>query len=622
VLPAGFALLNPAVDIWMPLGFNPHDELTAGARVLFVIGRLRPGVTIEQARGELETIGGRLERARPVLNTGWRPSLFPLHSELVGSTRQALQVFSGAVGCLLLMACANVANLLLARGASRRKEMAVRGALGAVRARVIRQLLTEHLLLATAGGAGGLLLGWAGVTLVTRLGPSSIPRLADAHLDGRLFLFVFLVSAVTGLLFGLAPAVRASGSNLNTPLVEGGRGGTAGRSGRRLRDGLVVAEVALAVVVLIGAGLLMRSFLSLRTADPGFRADGLLTFRIPLQGSRYAAPERRIALFAQMAERISSLPGVRSVGAVNSLPLTGLGVGATFAVEGRPAPAPELRPMALLRTVTPDYFRTMKIPLLAGRELHAGDMSQSGPVVVVNRTLARRFWPDGNPIGGRLIIDLANKVTPEIVGVVGDVRPDRLEGEEWPTIYNPYPQAPAPAMEMVVRTTGPPLSLASAAQHEVHRLDPDQPVARVRTMDAVVDEAIAGARFHAVLLTVFAEIAFLLAAVGIYGVMAYDVSERTREIGIRMAMGAQGRDVLQLVLGHAARLAACGIALGLAIAFALTRLMATMLYGVKATDAYTFAGISLLLGAVALASSYLPSRRAMQVDAVTALRHE
>ena len=622
VLPAGFSVLDSAVDVWIPLGLDPHDARTAGSHFLIVIARLKPGVGVDRARTEMDLIGSRLEQANPALDKGWRPSLVPLREELVGNVRPALLVLLAAVGFLLAMACVNVANLLLARGAARQKEIAIRTALGAGRGRVVAQLLSESVLLALAGGALGVALAHGVVALVSRLGPASIPRLAEARIDARLFLFALGVSLATGILFGIAPAIQISGANLNAALTEVGRGGTTGRSGRMMRSALVVAEVALAVVVLIGAGLLMRSFVRLRSADPGFQPSGLLTLRVPLAGGRNAAPDRRIAFFQQVADRIATLPGVRTVGAVNGLPLTGLGGGSTFTVDGRPAPPHEQRPVALLRSATSAYFRAMGIPLLAGRGLANSDTGQAPPVIVVNQTLARRFWPAGNPIGGRLVVDALNGRVAEIVGVVGDVKPERIESEDWPTIYSPYPQAPVAAMTMVVRAARQPLSLASAVEREVHQLDPNQPVAEMRSMDEVVDRAIARARFNTALLGVFAVIAFLLAAVGIYGVISCDVSERTHEIGIRVALGAQPGDVLKLVVGHGARLAGYGIAAGMVAAFALTRLMASMLYGVQATDVYTFAAIPVLLGGVALAASYLPSRRALALDPVTALRHE
>jgi len=616
VLPAEFSVKDPEVDLWLPLGLNP----SIGGRTLMVVARMKPGVTIQQARAEMEAIGERLEKSNPAQNTGWRPSLFPLQDELVGNVREPLLVLMAAVGFLLLMACANVANLLLTRGAIRRKEMAVRTALGATRGRIVFQLLAESVKLSLAGGLFGLLLARAGMLLLAKLGPESIPRLAEARLDIRLFLFAMSVSVVTGALFGIVPAIQISGIRLHQALAEGGRSGTTGRGGRMVRNALVVVEVALAVVVLIGAGLLIRSFQRLRSADAGFQPSGLLTFRLPLAGGRNTALGRRIAFFQQVLDRVGALPGVQSVGAVSSLPLTGLWDGSQFAVDGRPAPPPGHWPSGLVRAVTPAYFTVMAIPPIAGRMFAAADTMQAPTVLIVNQTLARRFWPQGNPVGGRLL--LPNGRTAEIVGVVGDVKPDRIEGEEWPTLYGPYSQLPYLTMVMVVRTAGPQPSLASAIQREVHQLDPDQPLTDMRPMESIVDRAIAGARFNTLLLGIFAAIAFVLAAVGIYGVIACDVSERTHEIGIRVALGAQSGDVLKLVVGQGARLAACGIALGLAAAFALTRLMASMLYSVKATDAFTFALISLLLGGVALAASYLPSRRAMALDPVAALRHE
>src|ERR1019366_2951375 len=390
-----------------------------------------------------------------------------------------------------------------------------------------------------------------------------------AGVGGRLLLFWGGWSGGVALLSGLAPAIQASETNVNAALTEGGRGGTAGRSGRRMRNALVVFEVALAVV-----------------------------------------------------DRIGALPGVRGVGAVNALPLGGLGGGTAFAVADRPAPPPDQRPMALLRTASPAYFRTMGIPLLAGRAFAASDTAQAPPVVIVNRKLASRFWPAENPIGGRLTVDAIDGRVAEVVGVVGDVKPESLDGEDWPTVYNPYAQAPASTMVVVVRTGQEPRSLAAAVEREVHGLDAAQPVADVRTMEDVLAGVVAGPRFNAALLGIFAQIAFVLAAVGIYGVISYDVSQRTHEIGIRAALGAQPTAVLKLILGQGARLAACGIALGMAAAFALTRLMANLLYQVKPTDAWTFSAVPLLLGAVALLASYIPSRRAMALYPMAALRHE
>ena len=620
VLPHDFAVLEPNIDLWIPLGLNGSDPRVALSRFLVVIARRKD--TLDRVRAEFDAIGGRLEQSMPELNRGWRPSIFTVEGELVGDIRRSLWVLLAAVGCLLLMACVNVANLLLSRGAGRRRELALRLALGAGRARIVNQLLAESVLLSLGGGALGLLLATAVIRGLAHSGTGGIPRLAFAAVDLRLFLFALAVSLLTGVLFGAVPAWTTSGANLVPALNQGGRSGTTGRAGRAVRNGLVVVEVALAVVVLIGAGLLIRSFIRLRSTNPGFEPAGLLTMRVPLAGLRNAAPERKVAFVQELTGRIGALAGVRSVGGVNGLPLTGLGNGVPFIVEGQPAPAPSQWPVGVLRSVTPAYFRTLGIPLVAGRTFSASDDAQAPLVIVINRTLASRFWPASNPIGAHLILDFRKPRSAEVIGVVGDVKPERPEAEDWPTIYNAYSQAPVNTMTLAVRCDGPPLALALAAQREVQRLDPDQPVADVRTMDDVVSKAVSGARFNTGLLTAFAAIAFVLAAVGIYGVISYDVSERTNEIGIRMALGAQPGDLLRLVVGEAARMALYGITAGLAISFAVTRLMATMLYSVNPTDAYTFWGISILLALVALAASYLPSRRALALNPVNALRHE
>src|ERR1035438_1874580 len=526
VLPPAFAVTESGVDVFVPLGLDAADAHTVHNRFLRVIARRRG--SLDQVRAELDALGAQMERAQPALNTGWRPEVFELREELVGGVRRALWVLMAAVGCLLLMACVNVANLLLARGATRSKEIALRSALGAGRGRIVVQLLTESALLALVGAPLGWFLAAGAIYLLVHAGPASVPRLAHAAIDLRLFGFALAVSLVTGILFGMVPAVQGARSSLSVALNEGGRGGSAGRAGRRLRNTLVSTEVALAVVVLIAAGLLMRSFIRLRAVDPGFRPAGVLTVRVPLAGGRNGATDRRIAFFRQVTDRIAILPGVRAVGAVNALPLTGLAVGATFAVVGRPATDQALRPVALSRSITPGYFGAVEIPLLAGRGLADSDTAQSAPVVVVNQTLARRFWPGGSAVGGRLAIDLAAGTrVAEIVGVVGDTKSESIDGEEWPTIFSPYPQLPPGAMTLTVRTAALPLALASAVTREVHRLDPDQPVADLRSMDEVVDLALAGARFNTVLLVSFAGVAFLLAAVGIYGVISYDVSQRT-----------------------------------------------------------------------------------------------
>jgi putative ABC transport system permease protein len=529
----------------------------------------------------------------------------------------------GACGLLLAMACANVANLLLVRGAGRSREIAMRAALGAPRWRLIGQLLVESLLLGVGGGLLGLVLGVAAVALVVQYGPADVPRLADATFNGRLFLFSLTASLLSSVFFGIAPALHNSRIDLMAVLNEGGRSGTSGRAARAVRQALVIFEVAMAVVVLIGAGLLMRSFVRLRAASPGFDAANVLTLRMPLAGGRNAAPDRRIAFTASVMECLAVLPGVRAVGGINGLPLNGLGNAADFVVEGRPGPPPVRHPDGLIRSVTRDYFHAMGIPLLSGRFFTDADTQAAKPVILINRTLARHFFPDANPLGARLVISTpSNTRVAEIAGVVGDVRPERFEGEDWPMIYNPYEQVPVMGLTVVVRTAGRPEALTAAVTGEIRRLDPEQVIADVRPMEAVVDRAVAGARFNTALLGIFAGIAFLLAALGIYGVVSYDVSRRTSEIGIRMALGALPADVLRMVVGQGARLAACGIAIGLVGAFWLTRLMSSMLYGVSPSDVWTFALISILLAVVALLASYLPSRRAMLLEPVSALRRQ
>ena len=619
VMPPGFRVLNSPADLWIPLGMDPADPRTNHSRFLVAIAALRPGVSLPQVRAEMDALGDRLEQADPVLNRGWRPSVFPLREELSGEVEKPLAVLLGAVGFLLLMACANVANLLLARGSTRRREIAIRMAVGASRGRIAAQLLTESLLLSLAGGALGLLLAWGAVALVRNLGPAGMPRLADARLDWRLFGFALAISLVTGVLFGLAPAIQGAGATLSTALMEVGRGRTATRSGRLLRSALVAAEVALAVLVLIGATLLMRSFARLRGVDLGFQPSGLLTMRLPLAGDRNAKAERRVAFLGQVEDRVAALPGVRALAAVDTLPLGGFGFAATFLAEGRPAPAD--KPIALVRAVTPGYFRTVGMPLLAGRDFTAADTRETPLVMIASRNLARRFWPDGGAVGSHLLFDPNNRRA-EIVGVVGDVKPETIEGEEWLTLYGPYAQNAFRSMTLVMRSALPGGAALSSAGRAIRQLDPDQPVADAQPMDRIVDRAIAGARFNTVLLAVFAQIAFVLAAVGVYGVISYDVSRRTGELGLRLALGARAANVVRMVVGQAAWVAVLGIAAGLAAAFGLTRLMTSMLFEVRPTDPFTFVAIPVLLGTVVLFAGYLPARRAMALDPAIALRHE
>ncbi len=622
VMPARFSVLDPKIDLWVPLALDPYDPRVAKARMLAVVGRLKNGVTIEQADREMAGIGAQLEQSNAALNKGWRPALYSYRNQIVGKTETALHIIMAAVGLLILMACANVANLLLARGASRQRELAVRGALGASRGRIVAQLLGESTALSLAGGLAGLLLAPAILAALTRLGAGTVPRIDEARFDLRMFLFAVGVSLLSGLLFGMVPAIQGSGAHLQAALAEEGRGGTTGRSGRIARSLLVVIEVALAVVVLIASGLLMRSFLRLRATDPGFRGDSVLTFRLPLGGGRNSAPERRAAFLDRVAANLSAIPGTESVGAVDSLPLTGLGAGSSFVISGQPEPPAEKRPLGLVRSITAGYFQTMGIRMISGRQFAGSDTAAAPAVAIIDDWMARRFFPASDPLGATLTLDQPARKSVTIVGVARSVKPDKMEGSEWPTIYLPYAQRPQVAMTIVLRTGQSPQSLAPTVERQIHQLDPDQPVVDVRPMEQIVSESLASARFDALLLGGFAAIAFLLCAVGIYGVVSYDASGRTREIGIRMAMGAQPIDILRLILGQGAGLAGCGLAVGLISAFALTRLMESMLYQVKPSDFPTFAAMAALLGAVAIFASYLPSRRAMALDPMAALRHE
>jgi len=622
VMPAGFSVLDRQAALWLPLGLDPYDPKMARARILAVVARLKPGVSFDQAEREMDGIGARLEQSNPPLDRGWRPALYRYRDQIVGNMQSALEVVLAAVGLLILMACANVGNLLLARGASRQRELAVRAALGATRGRIVVQLLGESVVLALTGGLAGLILSPLLLAALTHLGAETVPRIAEARVDWRVFLFALGVSLASGILFGIVPAIHASGANLSAALAEEGRGGTSSRSGRVMRGLLVVVEVALAVVVLIAAGLLMRSFLRLRARNPGFQANSILTFRLPLGGGRNTAPERRAPFLERVSGDLAELPGVQSVGAVDSLPLTGLGVGSSFVIMGQPEPPPEKRPLTLVRSITAGYFKTMGISVISGRRFDNADSADGPQVAIVDECLARRFFAAGNPLGGRLTLDQPLRKQVGIVGIVNSVKPEKVEGEDWPTVYIPYAQRPLTGMTFVLRTAGALPALAASAVRAVHQLDPDQPVADIRPMEQVAGEAMAGTRFETLLLAGFAEIAFVLCAVGIYGVVAYDATERTREIGIRMAMGARSRDVVRLILGQGAWLAGCGIIAGLVAAFALTRVMSSMLYEVQPSDFPTFAAIALLLGAVAMFASYLPSRRAMALDPMAALRHE
>ena len=628
VMPADFQFLSQEVGMWVPIAFTPQQAANRGNHYLRVVARLKPGVTVEQAQSEMSTIAARLQQQYPEQNIDLGTTVVSLHEEVVGNIRPALLVLLGAVGFVLLVSCANVANLLLARAAVRQKEIALRTALGASRLRLIRQFLTESVLLAALGGVVGLLLSVWGVTLLKSFIPENISQVKAIAVDARVLGFTILVTLLTGLVFGLAPAAQASKFNLNETLKEGGRDAAAARGSNRIRGLLIVSEVAISLVLLVGAGLLINSFMRLRSVDPGFRTDNLLTMSVVLPQQKYPDLARRTAFYTDMIRRVEALPGVRSAGVTNWIPLVKQGdsIGVTF--EGQPVPVPGQGklPIIATRIVSPHYFGSMGIPLLQGRVFEEGrDRVDSPCVVVVGETVARRYWPDESPLGKRL--SPGRPTTPEdwcqVVGVVKDVRQLDLAAEPKPQMYLTYAQADffAPR-HLVVSTEGDPLALAGTVRKTVWEVDRDQPVSNVNTMEGVLSESIARQRFSTLLLGVFAGVALVLAAVGIYGVMSYSMAQRTREIGIRMALGAQKRDVLKLAVGQGLRLVAIGVGVGLVGAFALTRVMSSLLFGISATDPATLITISLILVAVALLASYIPARRAAKLDPLIALRYE
>jgi putative ABC transport system permease protein len=627
VMPPQFQHPGEKAELWVPIGFTPEQEASRGRHYLKVLARMKPGVTLAQAQAEMSAIAARLEQQYPDQNKDLGATVTAMHEYVAGDIRPALLVLLGAVGFVLLVACANVANLLLARAAARQKEIAIRVALGASRFRLIRQFLTESLLLAALGGGVGLLLSLWGVSLLQSFIPQSISQVKSVAIDGHVLLFTLLVSLLTGLVFGLAPAAQASKFNLNETLKEGGRDSAAGVRGNRIRGLLVVAEVAVSLLLLIGAGLLINSFLRLRSVDPGFRTDKLLTMEVVLPGTKYPEHAQRAAFYTDLLRRVEALPGVKSAAVTTNLPLYPQGNSISFSIEGRPDPATGRKPTVVTRVISPRYFDTMGIQLLQGRPLTEQDRADTPSVAVLSETMARRFWPDGDALGKRITPGRADSTDPSdwitVVGVVKDVRQFELDAEPKPQMYLSYEQAGFfEPNDLVVSTDAEPLSLAPAVRKAVWEVDKDQPVSNVRTMEDILSGSIARQRFSMLLLGVFAGLALILAAVGIYGVISYSVAQRTREIGLRMALGAQRSDVVKMVVGQGLKLVLIGVAFGLAAAFVLTRVMSSLLFGVSATDPVTFIIISLVLIGVALLASFIPARSATKVDPMIALRAE
>jgi len=609
--------------VWVPIAFTNEETTERGNHFLDVIARIKPGITLKQAQAEMETIAARLAKEYPRYNTRIGATVTPLHEEVVGDIKPALLILLGAVGFVLLIACANVANLLLARAAVREKEIALRLALGASRSRLTRQFLTESVLLALLGGGFGLLLALAGIRVLKTFIPVTISQTQTISIDGKVLVFTALLALLTGIVFGLAPAMHASHSNLNDSLKEGGRDSAIGKKGNRLRDLLVVGEIAVSFILLIGAGLLINSFLHLRNLDPGFRADHLLTMKVDLSELRYPDGERRSVFFDEVLFRIRALPGVQSVAVAGNLPFTYNGDSMSIAVEGIPDPPPGQWPDVIYRAIGPGYFSTMGIPMIRGRDFTDQDKADSKNVVVISEKTAQHYWPGKDPIGKRLKPGATTSGVPwrEVIGVVKDVRQNDFIAQPKMQMYFTYRQLKdLAANALIVRTSVEPMSLATSTRDAIWAVDKDQPVANVDTMDHIVSEAIARQRFSMLLLGIFAALALILAAVGIYGVMSYSVAQRIHEIGIRMALGARRTDVLKMIVNQGLKLVSIGMMLGLAAAFLLTRVLQSLLFGISATDPVTFFGISLVLLAVAILASYLPALRATKVDPIIALR--
>jgi putative ABC transport system permease protein len=631
VMPAGFSFPEAATEVWTPLAFPPEllTENNRGSHFLTVLARLKPEVALPQAQADIDTVTARLSQEhRTTYPRGFSTTLRSLQEDTVGGNlRQALLLLLAAVGLVLAVASANVAHLRLANVTARHKEIAIRSALGATRGRVARQFLTESLVLSMLGGILGLALALWGVRFLVALMPRDTPRLQEIGLNYQVVLFTFGISVLTGVVFGLLPAWQSAKTDPIESMREAGRGGSEGRRRVRLRNLLVISEFAFALLLLIGSGLLIKSFVRLQQVKPGFKAAGLLTMRLALPESKYADFQKSRAFFEQLDLRLRAHPEVQAVGAINLLPFGGGSGDRSFLIEDQPVPAGEPHPDEQIRFVSAGYFGAMEIPLLEGRDFTNRDLPDSPQVAIVNQALAKKYWPNGEALGKRISFSTRNPKWYEIVGVVGNVKHRGLDVNEKPEFYVPFLQplfadATIPPMYVVMRTTTGPLSLASVARREVAAIDGDQPVSNLMTMERRIAESVAPQRFNTFLLGLFAALAVLLAAIGIYGIMAFSVAQRTYEIGVRMALGAGAGDVVRLILRSGFKLALIGIALGLSAALALTRFMASLLFDVSATDPATFLVDALGLVLVALLACYLPARRATKVDPLVALRYE
>ncbi len=618
----------PGRELWAPRPQRERDPLIRGATYIKVVGRLKPGHSIEQAQQEMNAIAARQSEQYPQTHTDIGAVALPLREYLFGPVRPALIMLFAAVSLVLLIACANVASLLLARATERQREFAIRSAMGASRFRLLRQLLTESLLLAIIGGLGGVLLAIWLIDLIVALGPGQLPRLNQINLNAGVLLFASVISVLTALLFGLAPAIEVSRPDLQEVLKEGGRAATAGHGRQRFRNALIVAEVALSSVLLVGAGLLVRSFVALVEVDPGFAAEKALALEVQLARR---TPEQRMAFFDQTLEKISTLPDVQAAGATSALPFhdNQIITSISFGIEGRPPSSAGDEQTAYLIATTPDYFRAIGVPLVRGRAFNQFDRADSAQVVLINDRMARRHWPTEDAVGKK--ISFANslyaastppRITAEIIGVVGDALPTGFDSLPRPEIYLPYTQAPSGGMTFLVRTATDPNNLLSAVKEKIREVNRNQTFSSTYSLEQLVDKSIAERRFNLLLLASFALISLVLAGMGIYSLISFTTAQRTHEIGVRIALGAERGDVLKLIMGRGLKLTSIGLAVGLLSSLALTRLMSGLLFGVSVVDPVTFAITPALLAAVALAACYIPARRAMKVDPVVALRYE